>query len=58
MRQLAAPAEGGAKFVLLSDEDVRRAAEEIPAVDELDSERRDLLPLDLLVRLTERSRAA
>lgn len=58
MTQLAALAETSAKIFLLSDEDVRRAADEVASIEALDSESHDLLPLDAFVRLTERSRAA
>jgi hypothetical protein len=58
MPQLAALAKGRAKSFLLSDEDVRRAADEVPAVETIEHDSRDLLPLGTLLRLTQRPRAA
>jgi hypothetical protein len=58
MPYLAASTERRAFFSILSDADIARVARQAEEVDILFGEIIDLLPLDTLVSLTERRRAA
>jgi hypothetical protein len=58
MPYLAASTERRAFFPILSDADLARMTRQAEEVDALLGETIDLLPLDTLVSLTERRRAA
>ena len=58
MPYLAAATDRRAISVILSDADLARAARQVEEIDAIYGENVDLLPLDTLVALTERRRAA